>query len=183
MPHITRSSHDWKVTLQYQTSFLGQGSNETRFSGCIVSHMVMSDLDKIATWLSSGENAILMPSSYLTSICATTSPVFVSSNLMLWDCCDSVAATFPEGETIMTRRVSVSSWVSIMSAPLPVESSRSTSHILTLPSSYPTKSLRPSRDGQILLTYEVAWGFSQIIFEPVVDTSHISTVWSRWMNR
>jgi len=51
--HITRSSDVWKATLQYQTSFLGQGSNETRFSGCIVLHMVMRDLDKIPTWLSS----------------------------------------------------------------------------------------------------------------------------------
>ena len=109
MPPITRSLHVWKATLTKKISFLGQGSNETHFSGCMISHMVISDLDKIAAWSSSGENAIFTASLYTTSVCATTSPVFVSRNFMLWDYCDFAAATFPESEILRTCRASVSS--------------------------------------------------------------------------
>ena len=58
-----------------------------------------------------------------------------------------------------TCHVSVSSWVSIVSARFSTESFRSTFHILTLLSLYPTKILWPSCDGQILHTNELARDF------------------------
>ena len=72
----------------------------------------------------------------------------------------------------MISCISLSSWVTDW---LPARFSMF--HILTVPSPLPTKSLWPSREGQILVIYEVVRGsVSKIIFELVIETSHISTV-------
>jgi len=78
---------------------MGQGLDERRFSGLLISHMVMRELDKTATWFSSGENAI--------SIRLTTSQVFVSHNSTNHS--DWVTTIYPEGETAITFPILASS--------------------------------------------------------------------------
>ena len=86
----------------------------------------------------------------------------------------------------MISCTSLSSWVTDW---LPARSSMF--HVLTVPSPLPTKSLWPSREGQILVIYEVVRGsVSKIISELVIETSYISTVrcfgvntWLAWGER
>ena len=147
------------------------GSNEKRFSGWFISHIVTRDLDKTAIRLSSAENATW--DAYSTSLGPTRSQVVVSHNSRCPS--DPVVTIFPEGENAMTSPLScVTGWFLPKSSRL---------NILTVPTAPPIKSLWPSRDGQILLINQsVSGSVSKIIFEPVGDTSHISTVSSRGAN-
>jgi len=77
MVHITRSLHVWKAPFQTRFPF-GVGSNEKRFSGWFISHIVTRDLDKTAIRLSSAENATW--DAYSTSLGPTRSQVVVSHN-------------------------------------------------------------------------------------------------------
>ena len=115
-----------------------------------------------------GKNAISKSSLYSISIRATTSPVVVSRNSTLEDCCDPVTAIFPGGEILVTRRTSKSSRVSVVPAWSITKFSRSRFHILTLPSQHPTKILWPLYDGQVLLPSERDDDFQNIV-EPVIE--------------
>ena len=180
--HVTRSSCVWKASSSIMQRLpMGQGFNEKFFS--IISHTAMTESDRKATWLSSGENAIPMPPWYSIYVRPTTSQVVVSLN-STWEDCDIVPAIFPEHENEKIRSLSVSSWVFAATSRSPAKSSVFRLHMLTLPSLPPTKSLCPSRDGQIQVISEVMGdSISKIMLEPVIGTSHTSTVRLRGMNR
>ena len=132
--HITRLLHVWKATFLSQTTFPGQGSNETRFSGCIILYMIMiRDLDKNAMCSLSGENAISMSLSlHSISVCTMTSLVVVSKNLTLEDLYGLIITISPDDDILITRCPSESSQVSVRSTWFIAKFSRSRFHILIL---------------------------------------------------
>jgi len=138
MPPTTRSLHVRKATLTFSRP---GGSNETHFSECMISHrMTTSDLDKIATRLSSGENAIFKRHHCTQHLYALR--LFPSICIQEFNVVRIVAifaaVTFPEGEILRICRASVSSSVFIVLTRFPVE---------------PSRSMFPSRDGQNVVIY------------------------------